>query len=171
MKYFFLSRRAGFTLKNMLLMTGILAVTAGWALPHYTQRMEREQARRMQTILRTVSAAEQSYYARHAQYTDRWKELSAFWNAEEMAPYAESQEHHPAEYFFAFSAFTQARRDGFIVTLQVETGGQAGVISASRTGSFREQYDLVRSFPQEETSCIALQNHSEFFCRQFLKDN
>lgn len=160
------SRKAGFTLKSMLLVTAVLAVAAGLAFPRYEQRLEKEQALRMQDLLRQTCAAEQNYYAQYGQYTDRWDRLAAFWNMDETAPFSERRENRPAEYFVAFSAFAQARRDGFIVTLQTQSDGLAGVVSAARTGSGREQYDLVRPFPRGETECIPLQNRSESFCRK-----
>ena len=61
--------RRGFTLMEIMVALGILAIVAGIAVPQYIKTVERGYWRSAQDILRTIYTGEQVYYTVNQKYT------------------------------------------------------------------------------------------------------
>lgn len=154
---------------GILVVALILALSAWLLLPRYFFQLEKNQSLSMQAILINISIAEEIYHAKHQTYTDNWQELIALVAQPATLEITSRPTDNSADYFFGFGRKGTQHGNGFIVTLRLLPDGTSGIITASRTGSVRHRYDLIRPFPDGQTDCLAESETSNEFCKQFLK--
>ncbi len=154
---------------GILVVAFILALSAWLLLPRYFFQLEKNQSISMQAILINISIAEEIYHAKHQAYTNNWQELIPWVPQPATLEITSRPTNNSADYFFGFGRKGMQHGNGFIVTLRLLPDGNSGIITASRTGSVRHRYDLIRPFPDGQTDCLAESASSNEFCKKFLE--
>jgi prepilin-type N-terminal cleavage/methylation domain-containing protein len=63
------SRRRGFTLIELLVVLTVIGLLAAIAIPRFSQMKQKANVATMQTALKNLGQAEESYFAEHGAYT------------------------------------------------------------------------------------------------------
>lgn len=70
------SRRAGFTLIELMVVVVILAILAGMAIPRFKNTKGKGHAAALRTDLRNLASAEESFFSANSHYTVSFDSLS-----------------------------------------------------------------------------------------------
>ncbi len=168
--FFLKNNRSGFTLTGLLTVAVLLALAAWFLFPRYWAQLEKTQSLSMQAVIIAISTAEDAYFAQHQTYSEQWADLLPYLQLPStLQVKASPMENNPADFFFSFNNKQKKQTDGFTVTLRLLPQGQGGTITASRNGALRHRYDLIRTFPQGSTQCLAQATAAESLCQQFME--
>lgn len=64
------SRRRGFTLIELLIVVCVIGLLAAIAIPRFNNMKQKANVATMQTALKNLGQAEETYFAEHGQYSD-----------------------------------------------------------------------------------------------------
>lgn len=149
------------SVKNMVILLGILLIGVCAALPHFIWVVERAYAGAGLSALVQVNVAENYYYLQHNVFTSDWQELDKSFPPNLPGKFAPVSALQTKRFFQV-----EGTEEGFDFELHLQSDLSGGFVMAKREGLV--SYTLQESFPYPYFSCEGSNKLGQWFCRKFM---
>ncbi len=164
-----ISRKKGFTMRGICVVVVLFGILGGVFGPKYIKQIEQPQVLAMQAMMINIMIAQDTYYSKTGNYTDRWATLLPLLDQPaSLEVQLQAVAGEPQKYFFGFGKKAIKKHCGYVVSLQLAADKQQGEITAERSKNLFYSYMLTQPFPAGEVQCIS-QKHAKNLCKNFLK--
>ena len=148
------------SVKNLVILLGILIVAVAAVLPHFAWVLERAHAGAGLATLVQVNVAENNYFLEHHSFTEDWRELDTRFPPDLPGKFAPVSAVSRTRFFQV-----EESEDGFDFRLELAEDLKGGTVTAQRNGLIA--YTLQESFPYPHFSCTGANAAGRWFCKKF----